>query len=204
MTGQLFKTGKDCFLIIRFLKRYLIQNIIKNMLSLHLGYKVQDRNELYPENLGISTILLTIINLLLNLSLKSKIMFIFSDYKTFPANNDIRSIIIDRGICSKESLLALYGHALGYSYQLNWDSFNDIIVEWVYYIPEKEVWIKHMQLPDLDSQNLSVYLEILDRACKIFKRYPDGYHNLKVYFNISDKQIVNNILSKKNGFKFKY
>lgn len=55
------------------------------MLSLHLGYKVQDRNELYPENLGISTILLTIINLLLNLSLKSKIMFIFSDYKTFPA-----------------------------------------------------------------------------------------------------------------------
>lgn len=83
------------------------------------------------------------------------------------------------------------------SYQLNWDSFNDIIVEWVYHITEKEVRIKHMQLPDLDRQNLSVYLEILDRACKTFKRYPDGCHDLKVYFNISDKQIVDNIISEK-------
>lgn len=115
----------------------------------------------------------------------------------FPAGNDIKLIIVDKGIRGKESLLALYGHALGYSYQLNWDSFNDIIVEWVYHITEKEVRIKHMQLPDLDRQNLSVYLEILDRACKIFERYPDGYHDLKVYFNISDKQIVDNIISEK-------
>lgn len=124
-------------------------------------------------------------------------MFIFSDYKMFPAGNDIKLIIVDKGIRGKESLLALYGHALGYSYQLNWDSFNDIIVEWIDHITDKEVWIKHEQLPDLNRKDLSIYLEILNKACKTFRQYPDGYHGLKVYFNISDKQIVDNIISEK-------
>ena len=81
---------------------------------------------------------------------------------------------------------------------MNWDSFNDIIVEWIDHITDKEVWIKHEQLPDLNRKDLSIYLEILNKACKTFRQYPDGYHGLKVYFNISDKQIVNNILSRKN------
>lgn len=124
-------------------------------------------------------------------------MFIFSDYKICLHHDNVKLIVVNKDICGKGALLSLYGSALGYSYELNWDSFNDIIVEWgeSEHFQEPEVWVVHEQLPDLSEKDMTTYLEILDRGCKSFRRYADGIHDLKVYFRSSDKKIISGRLS---------
>lgn len=124
-------------------------------------------------------------------------MFIFSDRKICPQQDSVKLIVVNKDICNKEALLSLYGSALGYSYGLNWDSFNDIIVEWseCEHFQEPEVWVVHEQLPDLSEEDMTTYLEILDQGCKSFRRHADGIHDLKVYFKDSDKKTVRDRLN---------
>lgn len=124
-------------------------------------------------------------------------MFIFSDRKICPQQDNVKLIVVNKNICDKKALLSLYGSTLGYSYELNWDSFNDIIVEWSEseHFQEPEVWVVHEQLPDLSEEDMTTYLEILDQGCKSFRRHADGIHDLKVYFRSSDKKIIRDRLS---------
>jgi len=80
----------------------------------------------------------------------------------------------------KEDLLQWYNDSLQFPYfGYNWDSLYDLLCD-LHWIRERHVWLRHEEVPNLDKQELAIYLETISSAADSWQM--DDRHVLHVSF----------------------
>ena len=119
--------------------------------------------------------------------------FFFSDTeKEINDKNEVFFVQIEN--TKKEDLLNEYYTKLKFPYfGFNWDALIDCLgdLEW---IEQKDVFIYHKKLPELNQKDMETYLDILRCSVAHWKRYKE--HNFEVYFNLKDYDRVQQVVGK--------
>jgi len=73
----------------------------------------------------------------------------------------------------------------------NWNALQDCLggLEW---IKQKDVFVYHPKLPQLNEIHLEIYLDILCCTVGLWKKWEE--HNFEVYFNLQDYDVVQQVM----------
>ena len=109
-----------------------------------------------------------------------------SDYKKF--------IEIPSSLNTEKNLISFYRKELNFPEYFgsnsNWDAFYDILSD-LYWLDVKEVVVYHDSLPQLNKDDLLIYIEIIR---DLLKNSDETGRILKFVFNIKDKEEIQSLL----------
>lgn len=107
-------------------------------------------------------------------------------------NNNEKHIEIPRSMNSKKDLIGLFRKELKFPdyFGSNWDAFYDILSD-LYWLDVKEVVVYHDSLPQLNKDDLLIYIEIIR---DLLKNSDETGRILKFVFNIKDKEEIQSLL----------
>lgn len=122
-----------------------------------------------------------------------KYVLVFEDRKI--KDNDYEMFIeVPSSLNSEKTLISFYRTELNFpeyfGYSSNWDAFYDILSD-LYWLDVKEVVVYHDSLPQLNKDDLLIYIGIIR---DLLKNSDETGKVLKFVFNIKDKEEIQSLL----------
>jgi RNAse (barnase) inhibitor barstar len=102
---------------------------------------------------------------------------------------------VDPRIASKEDLFNFYYHAMwfpGY-FGFNLDALYDFLCD-LSWINKRKIIILHDKIPGMNEVDMRKYLSLLNDVCAIWSDKANSEHEIQIYFNYKDKEIIEELI----------
>lgn len=113
--------------------------------------------------------------------------------------DDIFFVHVDPRIASKEDLFNFYYHAMWFPcyFGFNLDALYDFLCD-LSWINKRKIIISHDKIPRMNEIDMREYLSLLNDVCVSWNCEADPKHEIQIYFNFADKEIIEKLIELKH------
>ncbi|OAV67795.1 Barstar (barnase inhibitor) [Bacteroidales bacterium Barb6] len=125
--------------------------------------------------------------------MKTGEFYFIDNISEIESENNLYVVKLNNNYTTEEELLNEYYLLLQLPlyFGFNWDALYDCLKDF-HWIKQKDIIIYHERLPQLEKNDLRIYLEILHDTVIHWRKYEE--HNFNVYFNLKDYSTAQQVI----------